>query len=189
MFGLEWSLIKTGIKLAVLAVIVIAFVVSCSILARASDVAVGDSIALGTGHALGVSTYGRVGAGSCEIVRRVPRGAYAHAVISAGINDGGGCVAAVRARVRAGVVVWILPAPINPGRAAVLAAVRPGDGTVSYACAGPCTKSNFHPASYAVVAAAVRAAWSEPWVSPSTPTTEEHQPWTWTPLWFRHFGR
>ena len=128
--------------------------------AHAADAAVGDSIAVGTGHALHISTYGRVGAGSCEIVRRVPRASYRHLVISAGINDNGACVAAVRARAKANIVIWILPAPINAGRAAVLAAMRPGDRSVSYACAGGCTKSNFHPASYAVMAKAIRNIWN-----------------------------
>ena len=129
--------------------------------AWAHDAAVGDSIALGTGHALHISTYARVNAGSCEIVRRVPRARYTHLVISAGINDNGACVAAVRARAKARIVIWILPAPINAGRAAVLAAMRPGDRSVSYACAGGCTKSNFHPASYAVVAKAIRNIWEK----------------------------
>jgi hypothetical protein len=127
---------------------------------EARDVALGDSIAAGTGHALGVYTVARVGAGSCEIARRVPAEVFDNAVISAGINDGGRCVAAVRAKVRARRIVMILPAPINAGRAAVLRAIRRGDAMVGYACRGRCTKVNFHPGSYSAVAAAVRRAWA-----------------------------
>lgn len=127
--------------------------------AHARDLAVGDSIALGTGHALHVPTRAKVGAGSCAIADRMPRGAYDRVVISAGINDQGLCVQAVRAAVHARRVTWILPAPINGGRAMVLAVMRLGDRSVSYACAGGCSRSNFHPASYAVLARAVRASW------------------------------
>ena len=197
MLGLEWTMIKLGIKIAAVIVLLLVSLTMCSILAHAGDMVVGDSIGIGTGHALGVSTYGRTGAGSCEIVRRVPQATYDHAVISAGINDGGACVGAVRAAVHAQSVVWILPAPINSGRAAVLAAVLLGDKTVSYACAGGCTKSNFHPASYAVVASAVRAAWSGTWVSkarPSGTTSAISTPTppvtpTWINRWLPRFGR
>jgi hypothetical protein len=127
----------------------------------ANEVAIGDSIAAGTGKALGVETHAKVGAGSCAIIALVPGGHYDGAVISAGINDGGGCVGAVRAKVDADVIVWILPAPINPGYAAVRAVARRyGDRTVRYRCAGPCTRSNFHPASYQVVAKWVRIKWT-----------------------------
>lgn len=127
---------------------------------RAADIVIGDSIALGTGHAMGLPTVARSGAGSCEIADWTPRrGRYGHAVISAGINDQGLCVLALRAALRAKRVIWILPAPINAGRSMVLAVMRKGDRSVSYRCAGPCTKANFHPASYAVVAASVRRVW------------------------------
>ena len=128
--------------------------------AHASDLVLGDSIALGTGHALGKPTVARKGAGSCEIAGWLPaRGGYGRVVISAGINDDGACVATLRSRLRARRVIWILPAPINGGRAAVLKAIHVGDGSLSYRCAGPCTKSNFHPGSYAKVAADVRKQW------------------------------
>ena len=129
--------------------------------ARGADLAVGDSIAVGTGQALGVHTVARQNMGSCWIAGRVPGGSWDHAVISSGINDGGGCNALVRARVHAHVVTWILPAPINAGRGATLRAMRPGDRAVSYACAGGCSKTNFHPASYGVVAQAVRRSWGQ----------------------------
>jgi hypothetical protein len=129
--------------------------------ARAQDLALGDSIGLGTGGALGVHTIARVNMGSCWVRDQTPSSHYDHVVISAGINDPpGGCLNAIRARLSAGQVVWVLPAAINSARASVAAvAARWGDRTVSYACAGGCTKSNFHPGSYARVAQDVRAAW------------------------------
>lgn len=124
-----------------------------------STLVLGDSIALGVGHALHAPTIARVGASSCWVLRHVPRRRYDRVVLSAGINDGGGCVAALRASVDAREVIWVLPAPINAGRAAVERAMRPGDRAVTYACYGGCTKTNFHPGSYAKVAAAVRRVW------------------------------
>ena len=79
--------------------------------AHASDLAVGDCIAVGTGGALGVTTVARVGASSCAIAGRVPAGVWGNVVISAGINDlPGRCVGEVRSRLHAtGVVVWVRP--------------------------------------------------------------------------------
>jgi len=130
--------------------------------ANAADLALGDSIALGTGEALGVPTIARQSMGSCWIMDQTPTGYFDHVVVSAGINDPPGpCLNAIRAHLRAGAVVWILPAAINRARASVAAVASLwGDRTVSYACAGGCTKYNFHPASYATVAAAVRTAWA-----------------------------
>jgi hypothetical protein len=129
-------------------------------LAHANDLALGDSIALGTGHALGLPTVARKGAGSCRIARwGALRGSYGHVILSAGINDGGGCVASLRGRLQAKEVIWVLPAPINSGRVAVLRAMHPGDRAVTYACRGGCTRTNFHPGSYRDVAAAVRRVW------------------------------
>ncbi len=128
--------------------------------AEASDLVLGDSIALGAGRALHLPTRARVGAGSCEIASwMLAYRAYGHVVVSAGINDGGACVRVLRDRLDARKVIWILPAPINAGRAAVLAAMRAGDRSVSYACKGPCTKRNFHPGSYARVASDIRRQW------------------------------
>lgn len=128
---------------------------------KAADMAIGDSIALGTGRALHVPTRARVGASSCAIIAYVPDRAVRHMVISAGINDGGICDGAVRIRVHARRVTWVLPAPINAGALAAWRVVKLyGDGFVSYACRGPCTRRNFHPASYAAVAKAVRRDWN-----------------------------
>lgn len=130
--------------------------------AAASEAMLGDSIAQGTGHAMHVSTYAVKGIGSCAFLSHVPVANYQNVGISIGINDGGGCVALVRARVHAVRVVWILPASINAGRAAVASvAADYHDGTVSYACKGGCSKVNFHPASYAALAKAMRRAWDQ----------------------------
>jgi hypothetical protein len=127
------------------------------------NAALGDSIAAGTGSALGVSTYAKVGSSSCYILAHTPRIAFNHVVISAGINDAPGrCVAALLNRVRARDVVVILPAPINSARAHVARlAAKHGVRTVSYTCTGGCTKHNFHPGSYLAVARAVRELWNE----------------------------
>ena len=128
---------------------------------RAADAVVGDSIAKSVGAALGLPTQARVGAGSCEIAGYITaRTPWDHLVISAGINDGGRCVAALRAEVHARRVIWVLPAPINPGRAAVIKAMRPGDGAVSYSCPGGCSRVSFHPASPPAVARAIRNVWN-----------------------------
>lgn len=158
-----WDLVK---RLAPLAIGLIALLVIVGSLAMcthafSADLALGDSIALGTGHALRMPTQAVTGAGSCAIADWRHRGSYGHVVISAGINDSGLCVLAVRASVRAMRVIWILPAPINGGREMVLQSMRIGDRFVSYTCPGKhgCTRSNFHPASYAAVARAVRRQW------------------------------
>jgi hypothetical protein len=151
--------VKHVFKLALFLLLVIAVVALWAVTAYARDLVLGDSIAVGTGHALHEPTVALSGASSCWALRHAPKGAYDHVVISAGINDGGGCVARLRARVDARRVIWVLPAPINAGRAAVLAAMRPGDRAISYACRGGCTRSNFHPASYPAVARAVRGVW------------------------------
>lgn len=143
-----------------LTLVILATTITTITTTRGADIALGDSIALGTGHALHLPTVARVGAGSCEIAGWVPRrGGFAHVVLSAGINDSGRCVAGLRNALRAKRVIWILPAPINGGRAAVSRAMHPGDGAVNYTCKGGCTRSNFHPASYAKVASAVRRVW------------------------------
>lgn len=128
---------------------------------EAVDACIGDSICRGTGHALGIKTIAIQGAGSCRIARfGALRRTWDHLVISAGINDDGACVAAIFAKAKAKHLTAILPAPINGGRAAVIKALRPQDTSVSYACAGGCTKVNFHPGSYPAVAKAVRDVWN-----------------------------
>lgn len=116
----------------------------------------GDSIAVGTGHALGVPTYARERMSSCWIEQHMPPPA-AVTILSAGINDPpGACVGSLRSRVH-GRVIWILPAAISSARAHVSSvAAAHGDATVSYRCQGGCSATNFHPASYAAVASEVR---------------------------------
>lgn len=113
-------------------------------------IALGDSIAAGTGAALHVETHARVGASSCAILRMVPGGSYDVAVISAGVNDPPGrCLEDIRTRMHARRIIWILPAPINSARAHVSAiAAEHGDKTVSY-IPGP---DHLHPRSYSELA-------------------------------------
>lgn len=124
-----------------------------------ADHCYGDSIAVGTCAYLHIPTTAHKNLGSCAIADFVSTRPFDHVVISAGINDQGLCVLPLRSKVHAQRVIWIIPAPINSGRAMVLQSMRIGDRFVTYACAGGCTKRNFHPASYAVVAAAVRRQW------------------------------
>lgn len=158
------TMIKPFLKLIGVVLLFLIFVgVGCYSIAHAADFVFGDSIAQGAGRALHVPTAARQGAGSCEIARRFkPHSTYAHILISAGINDGGTCDLKVRSGLSARRVTWILPAPINSGALAAWNMVKLyGDGFVTYACKGVCTKSNFHPASYAVVARAVRRDWNK----------------------------
>lgn len=131
--------------------------------AHAQDIALGDSIALSTGDALHVPTYAEIGASSCRIFRTMPTGFYNHVVVSAGINDApGACVDAIRTKVRARFVTWIIPAPINSAYNHVInVAAAHGDRTVSYLCWHGCTKWRFHPASPSAVAHQVRAIWND----------------------------
>lgn len=129
--------------------------------AKAQDAAIGDSIAVGTGHALRVSTYAKTSMGSCWILAHMPRTQFDRVVISAGINDAPGpCVGKILATVKARIKVVILPAPINSARASVFRlAQQAGAFPISYSCKGGCTKHNFHPGSYGAVATSVRAIW------------------------------
>lgn len=134
---------------------------------RAQDVdaAIGDSIALGTGRAMGVAIYAWADAGSCTILQRVPALRFRNIVVSAGINDPPGeCVELLLVSLlHAERVVVILPAWVNSARANVLlVATRLHLPVVTYQCAGPCTIRNFHPASYADLAADVQAIWDAP---------------------------
>ena len=151
------------LKPVLIAIVAVLAILGGMRFAKAEDLAVGDSIALGTGSALHVRTVATTGASSCAIAGQAPSGSFDHVVISAGINDApGNCIEALAKKYAGSNVVWILPAAINSARAHVAAvAGQYGDKTVSYRCTGGCSRSNFHPGSYPAVAAAVRRAWGE----------------------------
>jgi hypothetical protein len=117
--------------------------------------ALGDSIALGTGQALHILTIATVGMGSCAIAQRVPSAHFSEVVISAGVNDPPGrCVASIRDKLSADHVVWIRP--INAAGPTVdRVAAAHGDRVITYTTG----RDHLHPASYTAVAASVRAAW------------------------------
>ena len=117
--------------------------------------AIGDSIALGTGHALGAATFARTGASSCAIYRFMPSVAsYNLVVLSAGVNDPpGSCIEKIRARLVGKRVIWVLPPPINTARAHIQSVAKiNGDRTVSFV-PGP---DHLHPYSYDEVARAIK---------------------------------
>lgn len=122
-----------------------------------ADVYGGDSIALGAGHAAGAPTLARVGAGSCEIARRVPHGLWGTVIVSAGANDQGRCVAQVRRNVGAVAhVIWIVPPPkYTLARAAIYATgARYGDKFVTYVPG----RDGLHPRSYSELVRTIKAA-------------------------------
>jgi hypothetical protein len=126
--------------------------------AVAGDLALGDSIALGTGRALGVHTVARVGASSCWIAAKAPAGRFDRVVVSAGINDPPGpCVGAIRKALegRVGQVVFIVPARTSAATNVLAVAAEHGDSVVRYVAG----RDRTHPQSYVAVARAVRAAW------------------------------
>ena len=110
-----------------------------------SRAAVGDSLAVGFGHASHMTTFARVGAGSCEIVRKVPRGHYDFMLISAGTNDVPGlCLEAIRARADASTIEWVVP--VNGARNHVLSVAHAhGDRLLFYI---PSRRAWPHPAAY-----------------------------------------
>jgi hypothetical protein len=123
--------------------------------ASASNLAIGDSLAVGAGAALGVPTIAGVSWSSCFIARVTPRARYDHVVISAGVNDPPGrCIAAIRARISAGSVVWLRPVN-GAGPTVDRVAAAHGDTVLTYATG----RDHVHPGSYGAVAAAVRRAW------------------------------
>jgi hypothetical protein len=116
------------------------------------DLALGDSIAVGTGSALGVRIVAKESVSSCWIAARGPRGHFAHAVVSAGVNAPGSCLDRILDRLDADHVTLILPAPVNSARAHVAdVARRRGLATVSCVPGG----DGLHPRRYPEVAAAM----------------------------------
>ena len=125
--------------------------------ACADTLALGDSIALGTGQALNAETIAVKGMGSCAIDRMVPAKHFDRAVISAGVNDAPGmCVDSILSRVSADEVIVILPPGINSARAHIIQVAKSHHfKTVSYVPG----KDGLHPRSYAEVASQVNASW------------------------------
>jgi hypothetical protein len=113
--------------------------------AWSSELALGDSLALGFGQASGMPTRASVGVSSCRILHMTPTMHFDFVLLSAGTNDPPGrCVEALRARLNAGRVQWVVP--VNAARSRVLAvASAHGDATLFYT---PGARSWPHPGSY-----------------------------------------
>lgn len=113
----------------------------------------GDSIALGAGHAAHMPTWAHVGWGSCKISIEMPfvRG---NAVVSAGVNDEGKCVAEVRVQIL-GRVIWILPPPRYwKARLEIQrVAVENKDVTIEFTPG----RDGLHPRSYAEIVHTIRS--------------------------------
>jgi hypothetical protein len=135
--------------------------IASNTMVQAQDAAIGDSIALGTGNALHVPTYAWIGASSCEILSKMPSGPFGHVVISAGINSPSSpCLAEIIEKVQAKQITMIVPANINLSHQQVIdLANLHRFHMVEYSCKGGCSKSNFHPGSYSVVARDVQTTW------------------------------
>jgi hypothetical protein len=124
--------------------------------AKAAEVYGGDSIACGAAQAASMPVRCRVGAGSCEIAQKVPKGLWGWVVLSAGVNDQGRCVRQVRASVGpAARVIWIVSPPrYTHARAAQLATGQTyGDRFVTYVPG----RDGLHPRSYPELVRAVHA--------------------------------
>jgi hypothetical protein len=136
------------------------FLASAALVALASqagaDTYIGDSIALGAGHAAGAPTMARVGAGSCEIAGKVPSGLLGWVIVSAGVNDAGACVREVRTAIgQNATVIWIMP-PVKyrDARTAItMASMEHGDRFVTYIPG----KDGLHPRSYPELVRAIEA--------------------------------
>ena len=113
--------------------------------AKAEDLALGDSLALGFGQASRMPTNAKVGISSCAILSRTPRAHYDFVLLSAGTNDPPGrCVEAIRGRLNASQVQWVVP--VNGARGHVLSvARRNGDALLYYS---PGRRSWPHPSRY-----------------------------------------
>ena len=112
--------------------------------ASAGTLALGDSLAVGYGQASHMPTLARVGIGSCAILRMTPTSHYDFVLVSAGTNDPPGrCLEAIRDRLNASRVEWVVP--VNGARAHVLAvAALHHDETLFYSAG----RNWPHPARY-----------------------------------------
>lgn len=120
------------------------------------NLCLGDSLAVGVAALLSCNPVAYVGASSYAILNRTPTAIYDNAVISAGTNDPPGAyVAAIRARIRADRVVWILPVNAARDRVRLIA-----DSYGDTVCAYVASRTGWpHPVSYAPLAACIRKAW------------------------------
>ena len=100
--------------------------------AHGQDLSLGDSLALGFGQASHLPTRAVVGASSCRILGMTPSGHYDFVLLSAGTNDvPGRCIEAIRARLDADHVEWVLP--VNGSRRHVQeVAAANGDSVLTY---------------------------------------------------------
>ena len=114
--------------------------------------ALGDSLALGTGSAMNIPTIAKVGADACWINQHVPP-THAHTIVlSAGVNGGEQCLSTLRKRIHADHVIWIKP--INGASKKVMAlAYAYNDQVITYTPGS----DHLHPNSYQSLAKKVRS--------------------------------
>jgi len=114
------------------------------IIAGLSSLAFGDSLALGFGQASHMPTFAIVGIGSCALARITPTTHYTFVLLSAGTNDPPGlCIEAIRAKLMADRVEWIVP--VNGARSNIIAVAKSHGDALLFYDAGP----NWpHPSAY-----------------------------------------
>lgn len=118
-------------------------------------IAIGDSIALGIGQAAKCSINAKIGASSSYIADHTVSRGNGVAVISAGSNDPDNPrlaenLKAIRNKIKARRVVWILPYHRRAAREVMLVAGLYGDGYINLARFA--TGDGVHPKSYSAVA-------------------------------------
>ena len=128
-------------------------------IANAGGAIIGDSIAVGVGAQFshGATVRAKVGISSGAIIARA--GVTARWVaISAGSNDPtnhslSANLEAIRARIHAGQIIWIIPRNVVAAKAVITLAHRHGDTTVGF-LAG---HDGIHPQSYVALARDIAA--------------------------------
>lgn len=120
------------------------------------NLCLGDSLGEGVRALLTCVALTHVGDSSRTILARTPTAHYDNVVISAGTNDPPGAyVAAIRSKLHATRVVWILP--VNAARPRVSSIAASYGDTV---CAYVASRTGWpHPVSYGPLAACIRKAW------------------------------
>ena len=105
-------------------------------LAGLSALAFGDSLALGFGQASHMRTLAIVGIGSCALLAITPTSHFDFVLLSAGTNDPPGpCIEAIRAKLMADRVEWVVP--VNGARLNVIAVAKSRGDALLYYAAGP----------------------------------------------------